>query len=1020
MRDSLAILFAFLAGSLFSIPVRAGEEPLEFNRDIRPILSDNCVFCHGPDEQERKAGLRLDTLEGARADLGGYAAIVPGKPDESELTARIHDTDPDSMMPPPDSSRRLSAEDREILKRWIEQGAAWQEHWAFEVPAKRTPPSSPSAWAINEVDRFVEARLSAEGLEPSPEASKETLIRRVTLDLTGVPPTLAEVEDFLADVSPGAYERVVDRLLRSPRFAERMTWQWLEAARYADTDGYQNDGPRDMWRWRDWVLEAYRTGMPFDRFTIEQLAGDLLENPTHGQLVATGFNRNHRYNSEAGLVLEEFLLENAVDRVDTTSTVWMGLTMACARCHDHKYDPLSQREYFQLISYFDRVPESGRAIKIGNSEPWIRSPTDEQRKQWDERIAEAEEARDRLERLSATIDASLAAWERTDPVVPGTILEQGLERRVGGDAPIVADGSRPIELDGTIAGLTCQERFSIAFRLTPETVASGAVLSNEAADTTRKGILVAFREGRLRFAIISRWIAGVGMIETERSFTPGESVHVTLTNDGTQRAAGMRILVNGRPVATRTIHNTNSNTMGVKSGVAMRVGGSKHAGPWKGRVSDLRFYRGHTLTPGEARLLAIPETVADILAMAPSERSEAQAEKLRHGFLESAAPPDLRLAFSQAREAEKRRIAFEDSLPTTMVMHDAPVTEPTRIRIRGEYHNKGEPVSPGVPEILSALSENQPDDRLGLARWLVDGDHPLTARVTVNRYWQMLFGRGLVKTAEDFGTQGSPPSHPDLLDWLAVDFVESGWDIRATLKTIVMSATYRQSSAVRSEHLAADPDNILLARAPRCKLAGNFLRDQALFVSGLLVEKPGGPSVKPYQPARLWKEASNFTYKQDSGENLYRRSLYTYWKRTLAPPSMAVLDTADREWCSVRSKSTNTPLQALTLLNETAFFEAARRLGERTLREAGNADTDRVRFAFRTVLSRLPNETEEEILVAGLADYRAACERDSALTARMGRVGESPLPGDLDPVELGAVTALANVILNLEEASVRE
>ncbi|MEX2579194.1 MAG: DUF1553 domain-containing protein [Verrucomicrobiales bacterium] len=994
---------------------------VEFNRDIRPILSDQCFTCHGPDEAERKADLRLDTEEGATGDLGGYAAVVKGDPDASELVARVLEDDPDSVMPPPESSRTLTDEQKELLRRWVEEGAEWQQHWAFESPMARSLPEvSDPAWPANPIDFFILDQLDGRGLKPSPDAEPATLIRRLSLDLTGLPPTVEQVDAFVADPSPEAYGKLVDRLLDSDAHAEHMAWQWMDAARYADTDGYQNDGPRDMWRWRDWVIEAYRSNMPFDRFTVAQLAGDLLPDPTRDQLVATGFNRNHRYNSEAGLVLEEFLLENAADRVDTTMTVWMGLTIACARCHDHKYDPLTQRDYYRLISFFDNISESGRAVKVGNSEPWIKAPTREQEAELAEIDYRLSEATKQLEQAEPRLRERQTAWEKSDPNLSETIVADGLSHRYGIDRTVEADGEKPVNLKDKVNGLVSNNRFSIAFDLVPETVDRGVVLSNEAADTKRQGMFVAFREGHLQFAIVSRWVAGVGMLETLESFEPGEKIHVALTNDGTQRAKGMAIWIDGEKVETRVLHNTNSNAVGVAGKTPMLAGGSKHMPSWKGSLSDLRFYSERTLSPWDIALLANPHELPAILAKPSEVRSATEAEKLRHYFLAHGAEPADRQLAERVARIEGERTRFADALPTTMVMEESPTPKQTHLRVRGEYHNKGEVVESGVPEVFGSMDDDLPADRLGLARWLTSDDNPLAGRVAANRYWQMLFGAGLVKTTEDFGTQGNSPSHPELLDWLALEFQESGWNTRRMLKLMVTSRTYRQSSGVREELLQKDPGNVFLARAPRLKLPGNALRDQALVAGGLLVPDVGGPSVKPYQPANLWKEASNFSYKQDSGEALYRRSLYTYWKRTLAPPSMAVLDTADREWCSVKPKRTNTPLQALTLLNETAFFEAARKLGERMWTLPETEVGARLSYGFRSVLSREPRDEELKILTTAYQRYRDGFAADPEGAKALQNVGESKPDPSIDPVELAAAAAVANVIINLEEASVRE
>ncbi len=989
------------------------ETGIDFNRDIRPILSDNCFQCHGPDANTREAGLRLDQADAAKADLGGYAAIVSGEPEESEILHRIFlDTDDPDHMPPPDSELALTAKQKDLLREWVRQGAEYQEHWSF-VPLQRPPVPK----GKNPIDHFIQRRLAKEGLEPSPETAKSTLIRRATLDLTGLPPTPEEVNAFLQDASPDAFEKVVDRLLASPHFGERMAWTWLEAARYADTDGYQNDGPREMWRWRDWVIDAYNAGMTFDRFTIEQLAGDLLPNPTRDQIIATGFNRNHRYNSEAGIPLDEFLLENAVDRVDTTSTVWMGMTVACARCHDHKYDPISQREYYQLIDYFNDVPESGRAIKYGNSEPWIKAPTTDQEDKLAGLDAQIAAAEARLDAASSAIDTALAAWSPE----PGfedahPILSHGLDEHW--PAPMTFDGSKRRDLE-KVEGLICNGRFTVAFHMTPDQVDSGAVLSSETASTRRSGILVEFADGHLRYHIISAWVAGVATLETERTFQPGERVHVMLTNDGTQRASGMNIFIDGKPVSVRVLRNTNSNKSNRRYGGKLRAGGSPHVGNWAGTIAGLRFYTRHTLTPLEAEILAVADPV-EILAKRPfAKRSAQENAKLRAAFLEHAAPASLASLSVDLREARQQRLDYWDQLPTTMVMTQANPPKPSFIRDRGFYNQLGERVEAGVPAVFPPLPDGAPPNRLALARWLVSGDHPLTARVTVNRYWQMLFGRGLVATPEDFGAQGQLPSHPELLDWLAAEFVDSGWDIKHLLKTIVLSHTYRQSSKVSPELLERDPDNLLLARAPRRRMTGNLLRDQALFVSGLFVDERGGPSVKPYQPANLWKEASNFTYERDAGEALYRRSLYTYWKRTLAPPAMALLDTADREWCSVRPRQTNTPLQALTLLNETAFVEAARKFAERILAQPGG-EAAQIRFAFQAVTARAPGPSEEALLMDAWVAYRREFAAQPEAASRLLAIGDAPADERFPPVDLAATSALANLLLNLDEVTTRE
>jgi hypothetical protein len=1017
-RTNYLLAISTLLGLELAVSIAAA--PVDFNREIRPILSENCFQCHGPDAANRKADLRLDTESGAKAIVDGIAAVIPGNTDESELIRRINHLDPDDRMPPEDSKRKLSEEQKQRLSQWIREGAPWENHWAFVSPKRPTLPKVQSDhWPRNEIDHFVLARLEKEGLSPSDSASKETLIRRLSLDLTGLPPTHAEVESFLNDSRPDAYEQRVDRLLKSPRYGEHMAWQWLDAARYADTDGYQNDGPREMWRWRDWVIDAYNKNLPFDQFTIEQLAGDLLPNRTSEQMIATGFNRNHRYNSESGLVFEEFLLENAVDRVDTTSTVWMGLTLGCARCHDHKYDPLSQKEYYQLIAYFNSVPESGRAIKFGNSEPWIKAPTKEQQEKLQALQKDLIVAKIELEKASSTIAAHQKDWESSLEThkLRNPILPTGLAHHFAAIDTIQTDGNSGHKLE-KIPNLVCNERFSIAFQTTPKNVNQGAVLSNEAKGTGRNGILVEFQDGHLRFHIISRWIAGVATLETTHSFKPEIPVHVTLTNDGTQRSQGMRIYLNGKPAETQTLHNSNSNKSGANTGGVMQVGFSHHIPGWEGTISDLRFYQHRTLTQEEADLLAEPTHISDLTKIPLADRSKVQAAKLTSFFLSHVATDTLSRPLERVAKARQEYLKFYDTLPTSMVMEETPQPKPTHLRVRGVYHQKGDIVSRGVPSILPKMPRSFPENRLGFARWLVSDKHPLTARVTVNRYWQQFFDRGLVKTPGDFGAQGSLPSHPQLLDWLAVEFVEQGWDTHQILKKIVTSATYRQASAITSEALSNDPENVLLSRAPRRRLPGNILRDQALLLSGLLVEKEGGPSVKPFQPKNLWREASNFTYKIGTGSDLYRRSLYTYWKRTLAPPSMALLDTANREWCSVSAKKTNTPLQALTLLNEEAFFDAARSFGRSIYKSSGPIQ-DKLSNAFVAVTARQPSPAEREVLIDSFESYRKDYSKNpKAIEALFEKKTTSD--NVESQLELAAFIAIANVLLNLEETTTRE
>ena len=831
---------------------------------IRPILSENCYHCHGPDEKDRKAKLRLDSLNGLSQ------VTAAGDPEKSELIRRVFSPDPDEVMPPPKSKLSLTGAEKDALKQWVAAGAKFQEHWAFLKPVRPDVPKFEGA--ANPIDAFIGHRLEEEGLTFSPEADPHRLIRRVTLDLTGLPPTIDEVDAFLSDYKTRgepAYEALIDRLLKSPRYGENMALPWLDAARYADTDGYQFDGPRYMWRWRDWVINAYNAKMPFDQFTMEQLAGDLLENPKLEQVIATGFNRNHRYNSEAGLVVEEFLLENAVDRVDTTSTLWMGLTMGCARCHDHKYDPFSQKDYYQLLAFFNSVPEAGRAVKSRNSEPVIMAPAKDE-----------QQVIDILEKKLALAKASLKPGEKMQN--GGNLVDRKLgnqflldqlppkRAKVDGktefrENALFLDGESTVSLTGVSGKITFKtnQAFTVSFWVKPDSLNDSIILSRQKGGTTRPGIEVALVDnGKLQFDLISRWIAGLGRSRTKQSLPAGEWTHVTLSNDGSHSANGQLIYINGKQVETECEYNTNSNVGGVANSSPIVIGGGHRprSNRFAGGIRDLRLYETN-LWPEEVELLAAK--------WGGEKRTEFSRIKMTPEYPK----------YVKAREDLDR---YQMMLPTVMVMKDSPVPKETFIRNRGVYHDLGERVTRDVPEKFFRMDESLPKNRLGFARWLLSDEHPLTARVAVNRYWQKYFGTGLVKTAEDFGVQGEAPSHPALLDWLAVEFRESGWDVAAIQKLIVMSRTYRQDSRLSNSLFRRDPENRLLARGPRIRLSGHAIRDQALFVSGLLVERIGGPSVSPYQPANLWAEMSmGMKYKQSKGEDLYRRSLYTIWKRTV-------------------------------------------------------------------------------------------------------------------------------------------
>jgi hypothetical protein len=1055
MRKPLAILcrrmVPLLLAAAVGLPSATQAEPpgVDFNRDIRPILSDTCFQCHGPDQARRKAGLRFDTEEGAFADLGGRRALVPGDLANSELYRRITAADESERMPPVKSGRKLSTRQIDLLRRWIEQGAKWQKHWAFLAPLRPPLPAvNNSEWLRNAIDAFILARLESEGLAPSPEAERTTLLRRVTLDLTGLPPTPAEVDAFLADDSPDAYDKVVDRLLSSPRYGERLAVRWLDAARYADTSGYQSDGERQMWRWRDWVIDAYNRNLPFDQFTVEQLAGDLLPGATLEQKIATGFNRNHRGNAEGGIIPEEYAVEYVVDRVETTATVWLGLTMGCARCHDHKFDPIRQKEFYQVFAYFNNVPEKGRAIKFGNSPPFLQSPTPAQQQRLDALDRQLAMAEERFGRLEPEIAAAQAQWERsltsgrpvswsiTDGLQTHYPLDGDLGDRTGkGPEAKFQDGEpsfvpgrlgRAAQLDGrrhvdagNVADFGFYDKFTLAAWVRPEAGGGGVLLSRMKDVAQGAGYHVAVEAGKVQLNLVVRWLDDALRVETEDALTPGYWHHVLVSYDGSRAASGVRMYVDGKPQRLRVLLDELNQTFQMNQ--PFRIGaGAGPEGRFHGEIEDVRVYN-HVLEPEDAGVLGTAESVSALAALAADNRSVPQLHKLRACFLNTEAPESMRRAWRKVIELRRQRAAFVENLPTTMVMEEMLTPRETHVLLRGVYDRRGDKVTPGVPASLPPLPPGLPNNRLGLALWLVEPSNPLTARVAVNRFWQMYFGTGLVKTLEDFGSQGEWPTHPELLDWLATEFVRSGWDVKALQRRIVTSATYRQSSRVTKPLLQKDPENRLLARGPRLRLSAEMIRDQALAVSGLLVEQVGGPSVRPYQPEGLVKELTGTEdYKQDHGPSLYRRSLYTFWKRTVAPPAMLTFDAAGRETCVVRETRTNTPLQALTLLNDVAFVEAARVLAQRVMTDGGATPEERITFMFRLATARRPRSAELRILLDGFHEHLASYRKDSQAALKLVSTGEFRRDEKLDVSELAAYMAVAGLILNLDETITKD
>ncbi|MEO8129413.1 MAG: DUF1549 domain-containing protein, partial [Bryobacteraceae bacterium] len=827
---------------------------VDYGRDVRPILSENCFLCHGQDAKKRMAGLRLDSFEGATAQRAGRAALVPGKLEASEIYARIT-AEPSKRMPPVYSNRTLTPEQVTTLKRWIESGGAYSKHWAF-VPPQRPAMPQPR------IDAFVRKRLEAEGLKPNPPAAPGAWLRRVSLDLTGLPPSLDELDSFAKEVATrgeAAYTAAVDRLLASPRYGERMAMDWMDVARYADTHGFNNDSARSMWRWRDWVIDSFNANMPYDRFITEQLAGDLLPNPTMNQRIATGFGRNHVINSEGGIIDEEYRVEYVTDRVRTLGMAWLGLTLECAHCHDHKFDPITQRDHYRFYAFFNNVPELGEDGRVTNAVPLMPAPTSEQQM----RIAELQ---DRIARL--TPPDQFHEQQRNAGTTPGGAVWQYS----------CASACTPGETSPK-PGVPVSKRKPLTFSawINPgESDTNVALLSamdysvNPVATTYGKGMEFRLVGGELEFRFGDRFPAYEIRVRSQgANFKPGQWRHVALTYDGAEGKTSMRaetswvrLFVDGREVGVKILNEgfTLPDEKSDKpSPTVFRIG-------WDNAAKSQRY-----------------SGLLDQIAFWPRVLTDDEIA----GLVDKAGIPDKEKPLQSSR---KELFAIQRKIPTVMVMQEMATPRETHVLLRGGYNTPGEKVEPGVPEaLLGAWPVGAPKNRLGLAQWLTKPDHPLTARVVVNRFWQQVFGLGIVKTSDNFGLQGESPSHPELLDWLALEFIDSGWNVKALMKQMVLSATYRQDASASPEMFTRDPENRLLARGPRFRLPGELIRDQALFLSGLLKNRLGGPSVFPYQTKDLYKgivvaaDIPGTKYIESQGDDLYRRSLYTFWKRTAAP-----------------------------------------------------------------------------------------------------------------------------------------
>ncbi|HEX4415582.1 MAG TPA: DUF1553 domain-containing protein [Lacipirellulaceae bacterium] len=1052
-RPRLVVL-AFAGIVLCARLAPAEEAKVGYRHDILPILSDRCFKCHGPDSASRKAGLRLDRPDAAVSELdSGAKAIVPGKPADSELIHRIMSKDSDEMMPPPDSEKVLSDAERTLLQRWIEQGAKYEKHWAFVAPVRPDVPSVKRSDLVqNPIDNFVIARLEVEGTEPAPRATKERLIRRLYFDLIGLPPSIPEIDAFLADDAPDAYERIVDRLLNSPHYGERMATDWLDGARFADSNGYQNDFSRNMSPWRDWVINAFNEHMRYNDFVVDQIAGDLLPNHTLAQQIATGFNRNHRTVTEAGSIEDEWFVENVVDRVETTGTVFLGLTVGCARCHDHKFDPISQKEFYQLFAFFGNVNEKGVYTETrGNVPPVVKAETPENEKklaEFDAKIAGlnkelAEHNADIEKHRQPWLDAFLKSRPQNEPgeavridlqKVTDTIAHVAVtngvvavdaksvapkwEADLFGDSPVF-EGKQHLDYAG-IDFPAADKPFSWAVWVKPK--GAGTILSRmDSARRSRGCDLTLFADHKVGMHIIVDWPSNAMKVLTARPLPADEWSHVVATYDGSGKAAGIALYVNGEK------QNVEVEADKLKGSTAtdqpFRIGQRSADSPLHAAVAEVTLFQ-HTLSPTESQSLFQASLRRELKSIKPDGLAKTMLDQLDKLLLAVSDDPfavkgrEIQHALQTVQE---ERAKYNAAIPMAMVMEERKERRPTYVLHRGQYDHpeKDHEVQPDVPAVLPPLPVDAPRNRLGLAQWLVSPENPLTARVIVNRLWQQHFGVGLVKTSDNFGAQSEPPSHPELLDWLATELVQSGWDLQHIQRLIVLSNTYQQRAEATPEEYHRDPENRLLARGPRYRLPAEALRDDALAVSGLLVDKIGGPSVMPYQPAGLWEElagGAHDDYTQGHGADLYRRSLYTYRKRTVPHPSMATFDAPSWEICQVKRARTNTPLQALALLNDVTYTEAARKLAERMLTEGGNSADSQLSFAFRLATSRTPTSSELTTLRASLQNYLDRYRQSPASAEQFISQGESPRNKSLDTCDLAAHTAVASILLNMDEA----
>ena len=1045
-------------------------EQIDFNFHIRPLLSDRCYNCHGPDENSRKAGLRLDQEEAAFAPLleSDGQAFAKGNLTKSIAWQRMISNDPDFQMPPPDAHLSLSPHEKALIAKWIEQGAKWKKHWAFIPPIQPEVPvldaNSTRDTEKNEIDHFILNKLKEVGLLPSPEADKERLIRRVTMDLTGLPPSISELDAFLADESTDAYEKVIDRLLTTDAYAERMAMEWLDVARYADSHGLHSDGLRENWPWRDWVIRAFQANMPYDEFVTWQLAGDLLPNAGRDQKLATAFHRNHTINVESGIVSEEFRLNYVADRTNTTATAFMGLTMECATCHDHKFDPISQKEYYQMTAFFNNVPELGMIGTDRNFGPLLLLPDPETERKIDSLAGEIQQISNKVEARQTAIEEIKAFIKTIEPTAveapqpdrffplesisvktdkrgrsqqildkdPTTIVTNDAELINGkiGKAIRIDKDNEQIHLGG-VKNFDLDESFSAGAWIKIEDQGSFQTIIGNIGDKNtgwRGWVFYLDSLNRPAIKIVHSLSHNYLHVTTDQAVALEKWTSLFFTYDGSAKANGIKMFFDGQELKT-TIHQDQlyKNILPVRTrGYApdhdrrAKIGIAHNYlftdtdnGVFVGSIDEVKVFHRH-LTELEVGAIYRKEINEPQLNIPLSKQA-----MQNHYFYRI--DQEFRLLNQQLARLRTERFDLIDPVHEVMVMEEMSPPRTTQILNRGLYTDLGEVVYPETPVALPPFSDELPKNRLGLAQWLFSDVHPLTARVAVNRYWQMIFGRGIVETPHDFGTQGALPSHPELLDWLAVEFRESGWDVRALLKKMVSSATYKQSVIATENHLAKDAKNIYLARGSSYRLSAEMIRDNALAASGLLSKTIGGASVKPYQPKGLWKDKNEFSgylnnYIPDSGDSLYRRSMYTFIRRTSPHPAMTAFDAPDRSICTVKREKTNTPLQALVLLNDPQFVEASRVLAERIQKEGGEDFEAQVAYAFRLVCSRKPTGKELKLMTKQYELAHDKYQKEPSAAEGLLEIGEYPFDESLDKIKTAALAIVANTLMNFDEA----